>query len=119
MTMSIPEIERTLGQLRLSGARGTLQTRLQQALAAQMPPAEVLAALLQDELDHRQSRQIDKRYKASRLDEKTALADMDWSFNPKVPRAACFELHTLKFVAEGANALLVGKPGTGKSHVAT
>jgi len=118
MTMSIPETERTLGQLRLSGARDTLQTRLQQALVSQMPPAELLAVLLQDELDHRHSRQIDKRYKASRLDEKTALADMDWSFNPKVPRAACFELHTLKFVAEGANALLIGKPGTGKSHVA-
>jgi hypothetical protein len=52
MTMSIPEIERTLCQLRLSGARGTLQTRLQQALASQMPPAELLAALLQDELEH-------------------------------------------------------------------
>lgn len=53
MTMSIPEIERTLGQLRLSGARDTLQTRLQQALVSQMPPAEMLAVLLQDELDHR------------------------------------------------------------------
>ena len=28
--------------------------------------------------------------------------------------AACFELHTLKFLSEGANALIVGKPGTGK-----
>ena len=67
MTMSIPEIERTLGQLRLSGARDTLQTRLQQALVSQMPPAELLAVLLQDELDHRHSRQIDKRYKALRV----------------------------------------------------
>ena len=39
-------------------------------------------------------------------------------FNPKVPRQACFELHTLKFITEGANALIIGKPGTGKSHVA-
>ena len=38
--------------------------------------------------------------------------------NPKLPRAACFELHTLKFLSEGANALIVGKPGTGKSHIA-
>lgn len=35
-----------------------------------------------------------------------------------MPRAACFELHTLKFIADGANALIVGKPGTGKSHLA-
>jgi DNA replication protein DnaC len=27
-------------------------------------------------------------------------------------------LHTLKFITQGANALIVGKPGTGKSHVA-
>ena len=118
MSMSIPEIERTLGQLRLSGARATLQTRLQQAAAGQMSVHETLGLLLQDELDHRQSRMIDKRFKDSRLDEKTSLADIDWTFNAKMPRSACFELQTLKFVAEGANALLIGKPGTGKSHIA-
>ena len=34
------------------------------------------------------------------------------------PSLACFELHALKFIGEGANALIIGKPGTGKSHVA-
>ena len=89
MSMSIAEIERTLGQLRLSGARDTLQTRLQQAQVSQMTPLETLALLLQDELDRRQSRMLDKRYKDSCLDEKASLKDIDWSFNPKVPRAAC------------------------------
>jgi DNA replication protein DnaC len=46
------------------------------------------------------------------------LTDFDWHFNPKVPRQACFELHTLKFISEGINGLLIGKPGTGKSHIA-
>lgn len=118
MSMSITELERTLAQLRLSGARDTLQTRLEQANASQMTAQELLALLLQDELDRRESRLIGKRYKDSALDEKVMLAEFDWSFNPKVPRAACFELATLKFVSEGANALLIGKPGTGKSHVA-
>jgi DNA replication protein DnaC len=118
MSMSISELERTLAQLRLSGARDTLQTRLEQAAASQMNAQELLALLLQDELDRRQTRLIGKRYKDSRLDERVTLAEIDWSFNPKVPRAACFELHTLKFISEGANALLIGKPGTGKSHVA-
>ena len=118
MSMSITELERTFAQLRLSGARDTLQTRLAQAQASQMTAHELLSLLLQDELDRRHSRLIGKRYKDSRLDEKLTLAEIDWSFNPKVPRAACFELHTLKFVSEGANAILIGKPGTGKSHVA-
>ncbi|MEN9905740.1 MAG: hypothetical protein RLZZ555_2305 [Pseudomonadota bacterium] len=74
--------------------------------------------MLQDELDRRRTRLLERRYKRSGLDEKLTLADFDWRFNPKLPRAACFELHTLKFIGEGANALIVGKPGTGKSHLA-
>lgn len=62
MSMSIADLERTLAQLRLSGARDTLQTRLAQAQASQMTTQELLALLLQDELDRRQSRLIDKRY---------------------------------------------------------
>ena len=74
--------------------------------------------MLQDELDRRRSRLTERRFKRSGLDERLTLADFDWRFNPKLPRQACFELHTLKFIGEGANALIIGKPGTGKSHVA-
>lgn len=116
--MNIAEIERTLRALRLSGIAETLSTRVMQAQAAQEPFLDTLAAMLQDELDRRRSRLMDRRYKRSGLDEKLTLADFDWRFNPKLPRAACFELHTLKFIAQGTNALIVGKPGTGKSHLA-
>ena len=116
--MNIAEMERALRELRLSGMAQTLSTRVMQAQAAQQPFLETFAAMVQDELDRRCSRLMDRRYKRSGLDEKASLADLDWRFNPKLPRAACFELHTLKFIAEGGNALIVGKPGTGKSHVA-
>lgn len=116
--MTLTEIDRTLRQLRLSGIADTLNTRIMQAQAAQQPFVETLAALLQDELDRRRTRQTERCYKRSGLDERPTLLDFDWQFNPKLPRAACFELLTLKFVAEGANALIVGRPGTGKSHTA-
>lgn len=116
--MTLIEIDRTLRQLRLSGLADTLNTRIMQAQAAQQPFVETLAALLQDELDRRRTSQTERCYKRSGLDERPTLADFDWQFNPKLPRAACFELLTLKFIAEGANALIVGKPGTGKSHTA-
>jgi len=116
--MNMTEIERALRELRLSGIADTLSTRVMQAQAAQQPFLETLGAMLQDELDRRRSRLMDRRYKRSGLAERLTLADFDWRFNPKLPRNACFELHTLKFVAEGANALVIGKPGTGKSHVA-
>ncbi|VIO69843.1 hypothetical protein CI41S_20900 [Bradyrhizobium ivorense] len=50
----------------------------------------------------------------NRLDEKLTLAEFDLSFNLKLPRQTCFQLHALAFIAAGENALLVGKPGTGK-----
>lgn len=116
--MTINEIERALRDLRLSGIAATLNTRVMQAQSSQQPFLETLAAMLQDEIDRRHSRLTERRFKQSRLDERLTLADFDWRFNPKLPRQACFELHTLKFIGEGCNALIIGKPGTGKSHVA-
>jgi DNA replication protein DnaC len=116
--MTLTEIDRTLRQLRLSGIAATLSTRVLEAQTTQQPFLETLSAMLQDELDRRRSRLTERRFKHSRLEERLTLQDFDWRFNPKLPRQACFELYTLKFITEGANALIVGKPGTGKSHVA-
>jgi len=118
MSMSMNEIERTLRELRLSGIRATLETRILQAQANQQPFLETFSLILQDEMDRRRSRLMERRYQKSNLDERATLSDFDWRFNPKLPRQACFELHTLKFIAGGYNALIIGKPGTGKSHVA-
>ncbi|CDX33941.1 ATP-dependent DNA binding protein (fragment) [Mesorhizobium sp. SOD10] len=65
--------------------------------------------ILQDELDRRQSRLIERRYQQSGLDEKLTLAEFDWCFNPKLPRQTYFQLQTLASVAAGENALLVGQ----------
>lgn len=116
--MTMNEIERALCELRLSGIRATLETRILQSQANQEPFLDTFSKILQDELDRRRSTLMERRFNKSGLDERLTLADFDWRFNPKLPRQACFELHTLKFVAEGQNALFVGKPGTGKSHIA-
>lgn len=116
--MNMQEIERALRQLRLSGIAQTLSARVMQAQASQEPFLDTFAAVLQDELDRRASRQMERLFRLSGLDERLTLADFDWRFNSKLPRAACFELLTLKFLTTGNNALLIGKPGTGKSHVA-
>ena len=118
MTMSMPEIERALKQLRLSGVRATLETRILESQASNLNFLETFSLILQDELDRRQSRLIDRLYRTSGLDERTSLEEFDWGYNPKIPKRLCFELHTLKFINEGSNAILIGPPGTGKSHVA-
>ena len=101
--MSMPEIERVLKQLRLSGVRATLETRILESQASNLNFLETFSLILQDELDRRQSRLIDRLYRTSGLDERTSLEEFDWGYNPKIPKRLCFELHTLKFIHEGSN----------------
>ncbi len=117
MNMSLAEIERNLKSLRLNGMIATLESRLVQANQGTSFP-EVLACLVQDELDSRKSRLIETRFKASGLKEQPTLTEFDWGFNPKLPKKEIYELVTGKFIRDGHDALLIGSPGTGKSLIA-
>jgi len=120
MPMSMTEIERTLRVLRLSGMRATLETRALLVTQGDASFIEGFAMLLQDEMDRRRSRMSEQRLKHSGLpcEERKILSEFDWGFNPKVPKKACFELVALGFLNQGSHALLIGSPGTGKSHIA-
>ncbi len=59
---------------------------------------------------------MDRRHQQSVLDEHATLVDYDWQFNPKRPRQACFELHTLKFITEAQNALLIANRASLKAR---
>ena len=118
MTMSIPELERALRALRLSGMGATLQARALAVASHEMDFIEAFSWLVQDELDRRRTRFLERRYTLSGLAERKTLKDFDWTYNPTIPKRAVLELATLKFIDAHDDALLIGKPGTGKSHVA-
>lgn len=118
MGMTIPELQRALRALRLSGMIGTLEARAMQVAQQQMSFLEAFAWLVQDELDRRRSRLLDRRFALSGLPERKDIKDFDFSYNPKVPKREILELATLKFIEAKEGALLIGQPGTGKSHCA-
>ena len=118
MTMSITELERSLRALRLSGMTATLHTRALQVAQQQMDFIEAFSALVQDELDRRRSRLLERRFALSGLPERKDLKDFDWTYNPKLPKRELLELATLKFIAAHQDVLLPGPPGLGKSHLA-
>lgn len=118
MAMSITELEQSLRALRLSGMGASLQVRALAVASHEMDFIEAFSWLVQDELDRRRSRLLDRRYTLSGLSERKDLKDFDWSYNPSIPKRAVLELATLKFIDAREDALLIGKPGTGKSHVA-
>ena len=117
--MNVTEVERALRKLRLSGMADTLQTRLLQAQTESWSAIDFLSSLVQDELVRRQDRLLKRRIKqAGFRDPNKRLDDFDFSFNKKMNRKEVFELATARFVALHEDALFLGPPGTGKSHIA-
>lgn len=117
MAMSVSELKRSLRNLRLSGMVATLQARALQVASHEMDFIEAFSWLVQDEIDRRQSRLLERRFALSGLPERKLLKDLDWGYNPKVPKREVLELGTLKFLDAKDDVLLIGPPGTGKSHV--
>jgi DNA replication protein DnaC len=118
MSMSLPELERALRSLRLSGMTATLEARALQVAHHEMDFIEAFAGLVQDELDRRRSRLLERRFALSGLAERKDLKDFDWSYNIRVPKREILELATLKFIDAREGALFIGAPGLGKSHIA-
>jgi DNA replication protein DnaC len=96
----------------------TLQARAMAVDTQTMNFVEGFSWLVQDELDRRQSNLLERRYKLSGLSERKDLKDFDWSYNQRLPKREILELAALKFIDAKEDVLLLGPPGTGKSHVA-
>lgn len=117
--MNVTELDRALRQLRLGGIADVLETRLQQAQAERMPPIDFLSVLVGDELLRRQDRLLERRVKhAGFRDVARTLDAFDFDFNRKMNRNLVFEFATARFVERHEDVLLLGPPGTGKSHLA-
>ena len=117
--MNLTELERCLRLLRLGGMADVIETRIQQAQVARMPHIDFLAALVGDELVRREDRLLERRVKAAAFrDPGRTLDNFDFDFNKKIDRHLAFELATARFVEKHEDVLLLGPPGTGKSHLA-
>lgn len=107
----------TLKKLRLSGLAESLDLRLHEAATTGLNHREFLELLLQDELLVRNGRLISKRTKAAGFREIRRLEDFDFTFNPSIKKNRIYDLATCQFIRDHRDALLVGPPGTGKSHL--
>ena len=117
--MNLTELDRALKQLRLGGMAATVELRLQQAQAEGMAPIDLLAVLVTDELTRRADRLIERRVRYAQFrDHKKTLDGFDWNFNKKINKALVFDLATGRFIDRHEDALFIGPPGTGKSHLA-
>lgn len=71
--------------------------------------------LLGIEERERGRRSLERRIRNAKLGAYKALADFDWSWPEDIDRRLVEELLTLRFVGDGANVVLVGPNGVGKT----
>jgi len=117
--MNVTELDRALRKLRMSGMADVLQTRLLEAQTDTWAHVDFISALVQDELLRREDRLLTRRIKlAGFRDPDRRLDGFDFNFNKKMNRRLIFELATGRFVSQREDALFLGPPGTGKSHIA-
>ena len=110
-------LQTALKKLRLSGMAQSLEVRLQEAAGNRLSHEEFFELVLQDEMDVRTHRLIERRVKLAAFRELKTLEDFDWQFNTTIRRKQFFDLATCGFIRNARDVLLLGPPGTGKSHL--
>ncbi len=111
------ELVPILKKLRLSSVLQTLDLRTNEAVDASLSHSEFLFRLCSDEVERRESKQLDLRMRRASFDGFKRLEDFEWAFNPQIPKAKIIDLATCNFVERKENALLIGPTGVGKSHI--
>jgi DNA replication protein DnaC len=117
--LNIVELKKALTTLRFNGIAHTVDTRLVQAQSENLTHIDFLSILVQDELTRRSDRFILRRLKQAQFrDANKTLDNFDFDFNRKINKKLIFELATGQFITRHEDALFLGPPGTGKSHLA-
>jgi DNA replication protein DnaC len=111
------ELVPVLKKLRLSGVLQTLDLRTKEAVEDDLSHSEFLFRLCTDEVERRDSKQLEMRLRRAAFETTKRLDDFEWSFNPKIPKSKIVDLATCGFVEKQENVLLIGPAGVGKSHI--
>jgi len=107
-----------LAYLGLSMASERLTAELERGKDEAVAPVEVLERLLAAEVEATAARRLSGRLRFAHYPLDKRLAQFEFDFQPSIDRSVIAELSTLRFVEERRNALFLGPPGVGKSHLA-
>src|SRR5271157_567154 len=111
-------VELFLSDLRLPAIKQVWAQLAEQADKEGWPAARFLAALAEMEIADRGRRRIERHLAEARLPVGKSLDAFDFAAVPMISKAQVMALASGDgWIQQGANLLLFGPPGTGKSHL--
>lgn len=117
MTTPIP-LDTRLRRLRLGYMAAAVEAQNAESLTQKHSYLEFLEALVDGELTARENKGLMKRIKAARFPVPKTLSEFNFDFQPKLDVKLIKTLATCEFIEKKENGILVGQPGTGKTHLA-
>ncbi len=114
---TLEELRRDLERLGLKAMLACLGDALDEAARLEQGYATFLANLVGREVLARGDAAAERRLKAAGFPEIKTFDAFDWAFQPGLNVQQCKDLMNLQWVRDGRPLLLMGRPGTGKSHL--
>src|SRR3954468_22148745 len=112
-------LDRDLAFLKLPEIAKSYREVLDEAARKGSSFSEVLAILFGLERTAREQRALERRLRKARLPKQKTLAEYDFKFPKRIPKAAIVRLFDCDFIEQHGCAVLIGPTGTGKSHLLT
>ena len=106
-----------LAELKLPEIAKSYREVLDEAARKGSSMLEVLATLIGLEQTARQQRALERRLREARLPKRKTLAEYDFNFPKRIPKAAILRLFDCDFIQRHGCAVFIGPTGTGKSHL--
>jgi DNA replication protein DnaC len=118
MTTATSELAHLFRALKAPAAARALPKLADRARSEEWSYEQFAAVLLKTEIDSRDSHGGQARIKAARFPARKTLEEFDYSFQRSIKKTTILHLGQLDFLAGRENVVLLGPPGTGKTHLA-
>ncbi len=109
------DLEARLIALGIRGLAQSIDEFLQKAAEERWEPAQLIEELIHVEDTDRSQRSLERRQARSKIGAFKPIADFDWNWPSEIDRPGVERALRLSFISEGANLVIAGAHGLGKT----
>jgi DNA replication protein DnaC len=118
MTMKIQKLKESLLSLHLNTMAEILEETLKKGAQENLSAADLLLILTSQEMANREQRRVKTRISQANFPVTKTIDAFDFAFPKAINKSQVMNLFDLRFVEQKHNVILMGPPGTGKTHLA-